>query len=319
MQWLQKYTGFFRRLKPLYVLNNLLHYQQLKHNKALYKQYSIDKSVVSSISAKDFKNSIDDMPWLDQSITTTQQIELKLQNTNFSDEIKQQIIHWKDNGFMIIEQFFNRDLVDRLNNEIEQLIHEKKINTNYTNKKYFNVFNQSNIAKSFIFDERLISILNFILGKEVQLFQSINFIKGSEQKPHSDAVHMSTFPSNYLIAVWIALEDIEFEAGPISYYPKSHLLPNIITEDFTSIHSFLLDDNANEKYEAKIQSLLDKNQIQAKTFLAKKGDIFIWHSKLVHAGLPILHPTLTRKSMVLHFFAKDVICYHEISQRPAIF
>ena len=39
----------------------------------------------------------------------------------------------------------------------------------------------------------------------------------------------------------------------------------------------------------------------------------------MHGGEPMLNQELTRKSMVVHYFANDVIAYHEISERPAIF
>jgi len=33
----------------------------------------------------------------------------------------------------------------------------------------------------------------------------------------------------------------------------------------------------------------------------------------------MLNKELTRKSFVVHYFAENVIAYHEISERPAIF
>jgi hypothetical protein len=34
--------------------------------------------------------------------------------------------------------------------------------------------------------------------------------------------------------------------------------------------------------------------------------------------MPVKQEGSTRKSMVAHYFAEGVICYHEISQRPAL-
>ncbi len=54
-------------------------------------------------------------------------------------------------------------------------------------------------------------------------------------------------------------------------------------------------------------------------FLAKKGDLFIWHANLLHGG-ELRTDDSTRKSLVAHYFTTegDVINYHEITQRPAI-
>jgi len=61
-----------------------------------------------------------------------------------------------------------------------------------------------------------------------------------------------------------------------------------------------------------------QNSIKKNVFTAKKGDVLIWHANLFHGGEPHLNKTKTRKSMVLHYFAVDRICYHEITQRPAL-
>ena len=34
---------------------------------------------------------------------------------------------------------------------------------------------------------------------------------------------------------------------------------------------------------------------------AKKGDVFLWHSALVHRGAPVLKPGTTRRSIVTHY------------------
>jgi ectoine hydroxylase-related dioxygenase (phytanoyl-CoA dioxygenase family) len=66
------------------------------------------------------------------------------------------------------------------------------------------------------------------------------------------------------------------------------------------------------------QEIIAKNGLQPKVFLPKKGDVFIWHANLVHGGTPVRNTALTRKSMVIHYYAKDVIKYHEITERPSL-
>jgi hypothetical protein len=34
--------------------------------------------------------------------------------------------------------------------------------------------------------------------------------------------------------------------------------------------------------------------------------------------MPVINKSLTRKSMVIHYYAKNVIKYHEITERPAL-
>jgi hypothetical protein len=46
--------------------------------------------------------------------------------------------------------------------------------------------------------------------------------------------------------------------------------------------------------------------------------MMIWHANLFHGGEPHLDKSKTRKSVVFHYFDENSICYHEITQRPAL-
>jgi ectoine hydroxylase-related dioxygenase (phytanoyl-CoA dioxygenase family) len=130
---------------------------------------------------------------------------------------------------------------------------------------------------------------------------------------------MSTFPFGNIIAVWIALEDITPENGPLHYYPGSHRLPYIVNSDYDNIGTkYSLGDKTYGDYEDRIQEEIDSQKLTKQTFLAKKGDLLIWHANLLHGGEPLIDKNSTRKSMVFHYYAEDVICYHEITQRPTL-
>ncbi len=164
----------------------------------------------------------------------------------------------------------------------------------------------------------LTALLQFILDKEVVPFQTINFIQGSQQRAHSDSIHMTTYPLGYLIAVWIALEDVTNDNGPLFYYPGSHQLPYLLNNDFNEGSTKLrLGKKDYPDYEDMVEELIATKNYEKKEFLARKGDILIWHANLVHGGAPIIK-TSTRKSMVIHYYAKDVIKYHEITERPSL-
>ena len=162
-------------------------------------------------------------------------------------------------------------------------------------------------------------MLEMLMGRELDIFQSINFLEGSNQRAHSDFVHMTTFPTGNIIAIWIAMEDMTLENGLLHYYPGSHKLPFILNKDFNNEgNKWLIGDKTYDKYEDKVQELIDKNNLKKEVFLAKKGDVLIWHANLLHGGEPVLNKNSSRKSMVFHYYAKDVICYHELKQRPTL-
>jgi len=316
---IQKYTGAIRNIRLLHFFYNILHRKGLQHNKHLYPYFDIRQSVYKSISHKNFSGKRAKGPWLDNVIS-----EKDIQNhpvfCHFPADIGAQLQQWQKNGFLIWKQFLDDETVDAINNDIDDLLEKKAVDFNYTNRKIFNAYRQSYPIRKVIKDKRLLQLLSFILDKKVLPFQTISFLKGSEQQPHSDSIHMSTFPQGYLIAAWFALEDISLEQGPLCYFPGSHRLPYISNDDYkNSSNTFMLDGNANQQYESKVAELIRENQLQKEIFTAKKGDVLVWHGNLIHGGEPMLNKELTRKSFVVHYFAADVIAYHEISERPAIF
>src|SRR5258706_3229286 len=69
---------------------------------------------------------------------------------------------------------------------------------------------------------RVLQLLQQLYGRKPLPFQTLNFRMGSEQKAHSDTVHFNSRPAGYMCGVWVALEDVDRENGPVMYFPGSH-------------------------------------------------------------------------------------------------
>jgi ectoine hydroxylase len=295
---------------------NVLHYKMLLHNKVAYKKYNIHKSLWASISSKNFPDKAS-RAWLDTGHSKDLVTAKKAFNT-FSDDIRQQLISWSDNGFIILKKFFDDNTTENINKEIVTLLGKKRLRFTHDNKMMF-ANRISPYIKKITFEKKLTAILDFILDKPVVPFQTINFLQGSSQRAHSDSIHMTTYPLGFLIAVWVALEDTDMQNGPLFYYPGSHRLPYLLNQDFNEGETvFRLGRKDYPDYEDALENLVKQRDFEKRIFLAEKGDVFIWHGNLVHGGLPIADSSRTRKSMVIHYYAKDVIKYHEISERPSL-
>ena len=314
-----KYTGFLRGLKLVYVVNNLLNLRGLKHNASLYKKFGVKKSVIASIGSHNFKEHDKDIPWLDQP-GARKRLQEHPDFASFSPETRQNLLQFIDKGYFVLKGFYNAEEVARLNGEVDRLLKEHIADFNYTQRKIMDAQKVSEIIDQEYFrNPELIRLLNFIMGRQVIPFQTINFIKGSEQRAHSDSIHMTTEPLGYLIAAWTALEPTTPENGLLCYYPGSHRLPYITCQDYHSGNTrWQLGKNSYRNYEDHIEEVIKEYRLEPEYFLAEPGDILVWHANLLHGGSPIKDPSATRKSMVAHYYCEDVICYHEISQRPAI-
>ena len=305
-----------KKIKPLYWIYNLLHYKQLQHNQQAYKKYNIHKPLFGTISSKDFPDK-ESRAWLDTNESATVAPQ-KDSFKSFDETVQQKIKEWSTSGYIILPNHFSAAQCNAVNKEIDTLLDNKKLKFENGNKIMF-ANKKSEMVKQLTTNESLKTLLDFLLDKKVVPFQTINFITGSQQRAHSDSIHMTTYPLGYLIAVWIALEDVDTSNGPLFYYPGSHKLPYLLNEDFNEGETVLSLGNKEYKdYEDVLEELVTKNNYERKEFHAKKGDVFIWHANLVHGGSKVLIPGATRKSMVIHYYANDVIKYHEITERPSL-
>lgn len=304
-----------RRIKLAYTLYNFFHQKELAHNQALYKKYGLNKKYYSSVSSEDF-NGLDGDKIIEQGRSKALDEIPFYQQLN--EESKHSVDDFDEQGYCIIKDFWSHDLVENVNAEIEQLLANKEIQFKYRNKLMFAI-HKSEFLRKVCSDEALLTLLDYLIHGEARLFQSINFLVGSEQKTHSDSIHMTTFPLGGLLGVWIALEDIDEENGPLHYYPGSHKLPYYMNRDYDNMGSkFLLGDKGYTAYEAMIAEKVRERNLEKTIFQANKGDMLIWHANLLHGGEPHKDKHRSRKSMVLHFFDSNRICYHEITQRPAL-
>ena len=311
--------SLFNRLKQYKFMHwayNLLHYKSLSHNRDAYKKYNLQKPLVASVSSRDFPDK-SSHAWLD--VGDSRELAASQPGFDlFSPDIKNQLLAWSQQGFLVWKSFLDPSLADQVNADIDALVRRGKLSPTHDHKLMF-ANRQSRIISNITKDHRLLSLLSFILQKEVVPFQTINFIHGSNQRAHSDSIHMTTYPLGYLVAVWIALEDTNMENGPLFYYPGSHRLPYLLNEDFyKEAHSLSLVKKEYTDYEDVLEKQVEQSEFKKEIFLARKGDLLVWHANLIHGGSPVMDPSQTRKSLVIHYYAKDVIKYHEFSERPSL-
>ena len=136
-------------------------------------------------------------------------------------------------------------------------------------------------------------------------FQTLDFKWGTQQQGHSDSIHFSCLPARYMCGVWVALEDVDEDNGPLFYYPGSHRLPELTVYDL----GFSAGTSSYNYYEWFQQELMNELGFTSIEFHAKKGDALVWSSNVVHGGKPVLDESSTRWSQVTHYYFDDCIYY----------
>jgi hypothetical protein len=160
------------------------------------------------------------------------------------------------------------------------------------------------------------SLLSQLYGAKAWPFQTLNFPVGTQQALHSDAIHFNSVPERFMCGVWVALEDVTLENGPLFYYPGSHRWPIYTNEHIGRCVSTLPARPSQHVYEAAWGALVDAHGAKREPFLAKKGQALIWAANLLHGGSLQLNRQATRWSQVTHYFFEDCAWYTPLFSDP---
>jgi len=155
----------------------------------------------------------------------------------------------------------------------------------------------------------VLDLLSKLYGRKAFPFQTLNFPVGTQQDAHTDFVHFSSLPERFMCGVWLAMEDVGPDAGPLFYYPGSHKWPAMTNALVGRRGTDVGLESAQDPYGPAWRALCDVQGVQPETFLARKGQALIWCANLLHGGSKQNDPRLTRWSQVTHYYFDDCIYY----------
>jgi phytanoyl-CoA hydroxylase len=159
---------------------------------------------------------------------------------------------------------------------------------------------RSDDIRELALDGGLASVLEEMLGEPAVLFRSTYFPRGRARTIHIDSQDVALRRPQSLVGACVAFEDAHPDAGPVVYFPGSHKIPLYCFNDGT--HHASPDEEADWFDYVDVQIRL--RRLKERRFLAKKGDVLIWHANLVHGGSPIKDPSRTRSSLVCRYVSE---------------
>ncbi len=241
-----------------------------------------------------------------------------------SDAVADQIMRFNRDGYVILPGAVSEALVDELNEDIEKFWrappkglfisttepdHKPKVVPPLLayrdgKTKMLDAYVFSASARRAVANDSSLAFLKAIFEETPKAFQGLTFWNGSEQEIHKDTAYVRVKENPMaLVASWLALEDIAAGTGELDYFVGSHRAPDylfggtskwMVSEagDFTPEHNRFL---------ASLHVDARKYGFTKSSFLAKKGDVLIWHADLAHGGSPVTQKGRTRRSLVTHF------------------
>ncbi len=158
----------------------------------------------------------------------------------------------------------------------------------------------------------LMRMLEHLIGEPMLLHLALSGWVSTERNWHQDDYLNPPFVNSWYAAVWIALDRIDPASGPFQYVPGSHRWPLLRGEN---VRRFLTDEERERKeygvnhwpkYSERfvvpaIEAEIARRGVPPRTFLGEKGDVLIWHGRLMHRGTLATQAGLERRSLITHY------------------
>lgn len=212
---------------------------------------------------------------------------------------------WRRDGVVVLESFMPEELIQAYRRDWIQhnrVNHDRPMG--YPGEcAYFKVRSLMDIATY----DPLHDLMSHLIGDYMGVHLNLTGWKSTQRNWHQDGYLNPDTTADHYLAVWVALDDVHPDAGPFEYVKGSHVLPTI-TQDATKARLSEPDRNSPmwPKYSEEFltpmfEDILDRGNLTTDKFIAKKGDVLIWHARLMHRGSVPNNPDLWRESVILHY------------------
>ena len=150
-------------------------------------------------------------------------------------------------------------------------------------------------------------IMTNLIGEPLGVHLNLTGWISTQRNWHQDGYLNPDTNRDFYMAIWIALDDIHPDSGPFQFVRGSHKFPVITHEKMLSSlgHNAELDPNWPKRSEEILTPLLEQLIIDAdlevEDFIAQKGDVLLWHGRLMHRGSAPRDPELQRLACIAHY------------------
>lgn len=255
--------------------------------------------------------------------------EKLLDAAQITEEMRGLARSYHDDGYVVLENLFEPELIDGLAERYPWLFDPDTIDTLPPHvQKLFKLDPARRLDAWWACDEvrqlachpNILQMLNLLYGRRPIPFQTLNFLYGTEQPAHSDAIHFSCIPAGFMCGVWVALEDATLENGTLAYYPGSHKLPDVQLSQLGiwGQAGYTAHGGDYGRYENYVRAVVHTHGLQEKRLEVPKGSALIWSSNLLHGGTAITRPGATRMSQVTHYYFEGCTWFAPILSNAAL-
>lgn len=158
--------------------------------------------------------------------------------------------------------------------------------------------------------EPLVRALEPLVGGTVGLHLNLTNWRSTTRDWHQDDYLNPEHVNSWYAATWVALRDVDPDAGPFQYVDGSHRWPRLRhAKVLEGLDLDATDPDWPTKSEQRLTPLVEEEisrrgaHAQVATYVPKRGDVLIWHGCLYHRGTVPRHPWLERRVCISHYSA----------------
>lgn len=230
---------------------------------------------------------------------------------NLSENEKNMVEQFEQDGCYLFKKAIDEDDIETLNTALDAWVeqHAKALISNRkpdgTYPRMIGLHKEVPEINDLFSHDAILKLQNLLFGSRNTLHTSITFLQGSQQELHRDIPVFNFSPNSSYFRIWIALEDVSSENGPLIGVKGGHKVArerDNIQHQFYSSFDDIPELNHNRwcHYQEKLQTKYKEQALVEENFELSKGDILIWHPLFPHGGSKIKNRKLSRRSIVLH-------------------
>lgn len=156
----------------------------------------------------------------------------------------------------------------------------------------------------------LADLLQSLIGEPAGVHLNLTGWRSTERDWHQDSYLNPPHVGDYYAAVWIALDDIHPDSGPFQYVPGSHRWPQVTRETILAALEPDERDHTWPKHSERVLTPLFEAEIARRggnivSHLPSRGDVLVWHGRLMHRGSRPNVPGMERRCAIAHYSGID--------------
>lgn len=165
----------------------------------------------------------------------------------------------------------------------------------------------------------LAELLESLIGEPAGVHLNLTGWRSTERNWHQDSYLNPSHVGDAYAAVWIALDDIHPDSGPFQYVPGSHRWPQVTRDLILGALSPEERDHKWPKHSERVLTPIFEEEIVKRgnnviSYLPSRGDILVWHGRLMHRGSKANVPGMERRATIAHYSGIN----HRSDMPPAI-